>query len=230
MTFVSRAEWGASNPADCPAFDLVLPVSAVYVHHTATGAPTGVEARDLVRQIQRWHVDGNGWQDIGYCWIVDQAGDVYAGREWRVGAHTYGQNSTSVGIAWLGNSNELTPSPAALDAIAGLVRGGRAIGAITPEFTLQGHRDAPENPTECPGDLLEAALPTIRQMIDGGPVTPTEQLVRDLYRTYCLREGDPEGVAYWTGLLDAGAIDRQSLAVRMIVDEGWTALTRRTEP
>lgn len=228
MAFYFRAAWGAANPAECPAPALTLPVSDVFVHHTATDAVTGAQALELVRTIQRWHVDGNGWVDIAYCWLVDQAGDVYAGREWRQGAHTYGQNRTSVGIAWIGDGRTVQPSAAALDAIAGLIRGGRSIGAITPVWNLAGHRDAPDNATECPGDMLEAQLPTIRRYVEeNGPVTATEEIVAQLYRTFCLREGDPGGIEYWAGEIDAGKVDAKWVALDMIVREGFARMAER---
>lgn len=226
MTVYTRADWGAV-PTVSTSEPLPLPIGTVLIHHTVAPCYTGADALDYVRQIDADHT-ARGWRGIGYSYVVDQAGDVYLGRELTTGAHAEGYNRRSVGIAWIGDGRTTALSAAAVDSIASIVRGLRSLGALDPDWTLEGHRDV--NATECPGALVYQALPAIRDVIDrGGPVSSTEETVRALYRTYCLREGDPGGVAYWTGLLDSGGIDTNTLALRMIVDEGWTALTRRTE-
>ena len=49
-------------------------------------------------EIRRWHVDGNGWSDIGYHYVILIDGTVEAGRPlWRKGAHTKGHNN-DIGI------------------------------------------------------------------------------------------------------------------------------------
>jgi hypothetical protein len=46
------------------------------------------------RGIQEWHINGNGWCDIGYSFLVGGDGNVYEGRGWdEIGAHTGGFNS-----------------------------------------------------------------------------------------------------------------------------------------
>ena len=57
--------------------------------------------------IQLFHVQGNGWNDIGYNFLVDRFGTIYEGRYGGVdrnvvGAHALGFNTGSVGIALLG--------------------------------------------------------------------------------------------------------------------------------
>ena len=44
--------------------------------------------------IQDWHINGNGWCDIGYSFLVGGDGNIYEGRGWdEIGAHTGGFNS-----------------------------------------------------------------------------------------------------------------------------------------
>lgn len=56
-----------------------------------------------VAEIRRWHVDGHGWSDIGYHYVIDRDGTIEFGRPIsRAGAHTIGRNSNSIGICLIG--------------------------------------------------------------------------------------------------------------------------------
>ena len=78
------------------------------MHHTAgRNDYTRAQAPAIVRGIQLFHVKGNGWNDIGYNFLVDRFGTIYEGRFGGVdrnviGAHALGFNTESVGIALLG--------------------------------------------------------------------------------------------------------------------------------
>ena len=58
------------------------------------------EKRD---EIQRWHVEENGWKSIGYHYIIDRDGSIAEGRNLATpGAHVKGHNASSIGICLLG--------------------------------------------------------------------------------------------------------------------------------
>ena len=63
---------------------------------------------DKVKEVKRWHTDpvekgGNEWTDIGYHYVIDRDGKMGAGRPIeRPGAHVYGYNDYSVGVALVG--------------------------------------------------------------------------------------------------------------------------------
>ena len=180
---VPRATWGANEAIRRAQPSFAPDVRFAIVHHTAgKNGYSRSEAPAIVRGIQLYHVQGNGWNDIGYNFLVDRFGTVYEGRYGGidknvVGAHAQGFNTGSVGIALLGTYGEATPSQAAQDAIARLiawrldlahvdptgmltfVSGGSdryTSGAPVPLRVVSGHRDT--GATECPGDALYARL------------------------------------------------------------------------
>lgn len=77
----------------------------IIVHASATQPKWMADksAGDKVAEIRRWHVEDNGWSDIGYHFIIDRDGIVVKGRPLdRAGAHARGRNSHSVGICLIG--------------------------------------------------------------------------------------------------------------------------------
>ncbi|MGP4010109.1 FG-GAP-like repeat-containing protein [Streptomyces sp. 4N124] len=106
---ISRAQWGADESmVDDPA-EYIEKVSAVFVHHTVgTNNYSCAESASLVRGIMAYHVETEQWNDIGYNFLVDKCGRIFEGRAGGVdlpvrGAHTYGFNGDSTGIAVLGD-------------------------------------------------------------------------------------------------------------------------------
>jgi peptidoglycan recognition protein len=68
----------------------------------------------IPRGIQDWHINGNGWCDIGYSFLVGGDGNVYEGRGWdEIGAHTGGFNSVGYGVCFLGSFTSQLPTAAA---------------------------------------------------------------------------------------------------------------------
>ncbi len=69
---------------------------------------TGTKKGDRIsrEQIKKWHLE-RGFEDIGYHYIIGQDGNVQIGRPLHlVGAHCYGQNDDSIGIAYVGGLDE----------------------------------------------------------------------------------------------------------------------------
>jgi len=153
------------------------------VHHTAgANGYSAEEAPAVVRAIELYHVKGNGWNDIGYNFLVDRFGSVYEGRYGGidrnvVGAHALGFNTGSVGVAVIGTYGTAAPPQAALDSVTRLlawrldlahvdpgskvsvVSGGseRYRAGVTVQLrAISGHRDS--GSTACPGDALYRRL------------------------------------------------------------------------
>ncbi|MGH9285860.1 MAG: peptidoglycan recognition protein family protein, partial [Acidimicrobiales bacterium] len=166
------------------------PVSKLVVHHTVTENDEPDPA-STVRAIYAYHTQVNGWNDIGYNFVVDSAGRTYEGRYARdyrpgevptgeneagegvVGAHVGGNNTGSVGIAVLGDFSLLGPTNAAVDSLVRMLawESGRhlidPLGTATWSTgelpTIVGHRDV--GATACPGEGLYSRLPAIRQAV-----------------------------------------------------------------
>ncbi len=74
-------------------------IKEIILHCTATPA----DRKLTVQEVRNWHVKGNGWDDIGYHFLVHQDGTVERGRHIdKVGAHTWGNNYGSIGVAYCG--------------------------------------------------------------------------------------------------------------------------------
>lgn len=74
-------------------------IDKIILHCTATR-----QGKDYtVDQVRSWHVDGNGWSDIGYHFLIRLDGTVEEGRPIdRIGSHCTGQNAHSIGIVYAG--------------------------------------------------------------------------------------------------------------------------------
>lgn len=77
------------------------PIDTVVVHHTGGPRSQSFEA------IRRYHIDDRGYGDIGYHRFIDGHGVVHAGRPFEFqGAHSFGHNDGSIGIAVAGNNTD----------------------------------------------------------------------------------------------------------------------------
>jgi N-acetylmuramoyl-L-alanine amidase-like protein/flagellar hook capping protein FlgD len=156
------------------------------VHHTAgSNAYTAAQSPAIVRAIQLYHVKGNGWNDIGYNFLVDKYGQVFEGRIGGiarnvVGAHAEGFNYGSTGVAVIGNYGSSGITAAARQALVRLLAWRLDVAHVdplslvnwssggNPKYPLgthlklraiSGHRDT--GYTSCPGTRLYAQLPDI---------------------------------------------------------------------
>ncbi len=187
---VPRAGWGAEEEIVRAKPTFAAAVRLLVVHHTAgSNAYTPAQAAAIVRGIQVYHVEGNGWNDIGYNYLVDRFGTVYEGRGGGVdrnviGAHAEGFNAGTAGIALIGNFSGATPPKAqraALVAVAAwrldiahidplstvvYTSGGNAkyrAGRVVTLRAISGHRDT--GPSECPGRIAYRLLPALARRV-----------------------------------------------------------------
>jgi hypothetical protein len=187
---VPRSGWGADEKI-VRAKPLIAPADRLaVVHHTAgTNSYTAAQAAAIVRGIEVYHVKGNGWNDIGYNFLVDRFGTVYEGRRGGIeknviGAHSEGFNTGTFGVALIGNYARARPPKVQQDALVNLLAwrldvahvdplstvvytsGGNAkfkAGKIVTLRAISGHRDT--GPSECPGNGTYALLPGIAKRV-----------------------------------------------------------------
>jgi hypothetical protein len=117
-----------------------------FITHYSAGPPS-----QTVRQIQNFHMDTNGWPDIGYNWLVTQDGTIYEGRlhNWMaVGTHAANNNTRSIGVCFIGRDADVTDQAKA--SIRWLYDEANRLSGKS--LRKLGHRDV--NPTTCPGDNL----------------------------------------------------------------------------
>jgi uncharacterized protein with LGFP repeats len=138
---VSRATWGADLPSGgCPPRGPAEygTVQAAVIHHTVNANDyTPEEAPSIVLGICRFHVYGNGWNDIGYNALVDRYGTLYEGRAGGlkrpvVGAQAQGFNSVTTSIASIGDHTAETPTPEAQRAIIRFLAWKMAVNRAYP--------------------------------------------------------------------------------------------------
>src|SRR5439155_24490782 len=146
-------------------------------------------AAAIVRGIEVYHVKANGWNDIGYNFLVDRYGTIYEGRYGGIdknviGAPAEGYNTGTVGVSMIGNYSAAPPTAAERAALVSLLAWRLDVAHVDPLSTvvytsggnykwkagtpvtlhaISGHRDT--GPTECPGSAAYMLLPLIARQV-----------------------------------------------------------------
>jgi hypothetical protein len=125
---IDQSIWrvGLPDPAPNPQYSQV---KHIILHHAA-GSNTDTNYLNTVRSYYLLHTQTNGWNDIGYNYLVAPNGDIYDGRQGDllgddnvVGAHMCARNTNTMGICLLGNYevSGVYPSDTAIGSINELV-------------------------------------------------------------------------------------------------------------
>ncbi|MGV1006998.1 MAG: peptidoglycan recognition protein [Dermatophilaceae bacterium] len=188
---ITRAQWGADESMRNCTATYSPTIKVGFVHHTVgSNSYSPSDSAAIVRGIYAYHVNGNGWCDVGYSFLVDRYGQIFEGRAGGIdkpviGAHTGGFNYNSFAVSALGTfTSDSPPSPMlnSISSVLGWKLGmyGRNIhgtdvltsaGGGTSKYAagtpvslnvVSGHRDV--GLTECPGSVLYAQLPNLRNL------------------------------------------------------------------
>lgn len=224
MKLVTRAEWGARAPRYRNRGELSAESTAHWNGPTVTvkGRTTWDHSycAGLVRGTQNFHMDGRGWSDIAYNFVICQHGYVFEGRGLNMinGANgTNAGNRTSHAVMCLaGEGNPFSDAEKLgfRECVNYIYNNTKA-----PDRS-KGHRDYKS--TECPGD---ARYSWVHQQMPINRPAPTPDkrkkersmeaallLVKIHYDnargdgkgSYDVRKSDPKGYQHWvTVLLDA---------------------------
>ena len=125
-------------------------IDMIVVHCSDTPASMDIGAEE----IRHWHVNDNGWSDIGYHYVIRRDGTVELGRDLdgdgdvdeHPGAHAYGFNKYSIGICLIGGKGLFNFTWAQLVALHDLVH---ELRIKYPYSAVVGHRDLDER-KDCP--------------------------------------------------------------------------------
>jgi len=187
---LSRLAWGANERIRRGPTRYADALRFAIVHHTAgSNTYSRTQSAAIVRGIQLYHVRSNGWDDIGYNFLVDKYGQVFEGRAGGIdrnviGAHAAGFNTGSVGVALFGNYDAGSVTPSARTALTRLLAWRLDVAHLdplsltnwtsggNPRFptgvpvtlrTISGHRDT--GFTSCPGGRLYGELNNLARMV-----------------------------------------------------------------
>lgn len=156
---IPRSGWGADESLrfDRRKREIWPPeyfdVQKLVVHHTA-GQNDDPDPAATVRSIYHYHAVTQGWGDIGYNFLVDEAGRVYEGRysgpagtvdppvdptpgeddglNGVTAGHAYGYNAGTVGVALLGTLSDQDAASAARTTLEELLGWGAERHGLEP--------------------------------------------------------------------------------------------------
>ena len=179
-TVITASVWrsGLIPPKELP---VKTAVKHIIVHHAA-GSNTNTNYTDVIRNIYTFHTGTNGWNDVGYNFLIAQDGTIYEGRDGQnimdgdnvLGAHFCGQNTGTMGICLLGDYMTAQPNDKSLESLSRLIAWKMKKETIQPLEkglhttsgkilnNISAHRDGTCS-TDCPGDNLYVKLEQIRQ-------------------------------------------------------------------
>ena len=116
-------------------------INKIIIHCTAT--PEGREHN--VSDIRRWHLK-RGFSDIGYHYLIHIDGKIEVGRPLhRIGAHTSGENTGSIGVCYVGGMDKDmkkakdTRTQAQKDSLVKLLH--ELIYKYNKDMTIHGHNE-----------------------------------------------------------------------------------------
>ncbi len=244
---VPRSAWGASacTPREAPELG---EVRAAFVHHTVnTNDYTREEAPAVVLGICRFHRNTNGWNDIGYNFLVDRFGTIYEGRAGGpeqpvIGAQAQGYNAQSTGIANLGTFSSVRQTAEALRSMARLIRWKLPLHGVPTAGTttlvsaggssnnypagrsvrLQrviGHRDT--GATSCPGDALYSQLPELRRLVGNVGPSGVATSLRARAGARAVRFGRTVAVAGRLAVSGGAPLATQPVLVQALIGRRW---------
>ncbi|XP_055851974.1 peptidoglycan-recognition protein SC2 [Episyrphus balteatus] len=156
INIINKSEWGGLVAVSKSSLEINLEYAVIH-HSAGSYCNTTETCKQQMRNIQSYHMKTLGWDDIGYNFGIGADGNVYEGRGFGIqGAHASGWNTKSIGIMFIGNYNDHTPTNTQILLAKELLNEGVFQGYLSPKYVLYGHRQVGK--TECPGNKLFAEI------------------------------------------------------------------------
>lgn len=159
MKLVTRAQWGARayrTPSGATPYGRARRGVKVHYLGSAYSDRTHDKCAAYVRSLQNSHMDGNGWSDIGYSFVVCTHGYVHEGRGLKrrnsANGNTTLNDQDYAVCALVGSSGLTQPTAPQLNGIRDAIEYCREKGPAGD--WIGGHRDG--YATTCPGAALYA--------------------------------------------------------------------------
>ncbi len=172
----ARSEWCPDGTCPPDPTPIATTFTHMIVHHSASPS-TANDWAAVVRSIWDYHVNVNGWDDIGYNYLIAPDGTVFEGRGNNIlGAHFCGTNTGAMGICMIGTWIDNTPPDTALLSLRNLLAWKSCDEGLDPLGSswhaasglylhhISGHRDGCA--TQCPGQALYDHLSQTRQEVE----------------------------------------------------------------
>jgi hypothetical protein len=243
-TVYPRAAWGADERLrrEAPEYGQV---QLGFVHHTvSSNSYSASQVPAMIRGIYAYHVKGQGWNDIGYNFLIDRFGRTWEGRYGGmdravVGAQTSNYNSWSMGVSAIGDFQAASVPQAMTNAfkrifawklsLSGIPATGTVIANDKSFQRVSGHRDGFQ--TACPGRYLYAKIPEIR----AGAAALIGAQPRSTIRRDVDRNGAADALSYTTnGTSITGPVSllvstsRTPVRRGVAIGTGWNGLRNAT--
>lgn len=221
---ISQAVWRVGLP-DPKSGRTPTEVKHCIIHHSA-GSNSDTNYTNVVRNIYLFHTQSNGWDDIGYNYLIAQDGTIYKGRDPQnfgdqdniQGAHFCSKNAGTMGICLLGNFNTTSPRDTALASLQRILtfklhkedlsaydqfNHPNELG--TALDVIAGHQDGCA--TACPGDSLYGLLSDIKDSVQSQleDCTPSASVIQPPSYKALIYPNPSTGCFYVTTDRKAGA-------------------------
>lgn len=158
----------AGVPVTSPASLDSAPKKEFFLHYSAfagMNVDTKAEQIATMRAIRHQHVNVNGWDDIGYSFVVFQPygairrPKVYEGRGWkRLPAAQGGHNTGTIAVCVVALTEDIKPRTVKILA---------SLFEDSPCSVVRGHREV--TATGCPGDKLFALRSEVQKGVPDSP-------------------------------------------------------------
>ena len=159
---IPRTRWTTGTTRAWLA-DAQSPIRRITIHHDAISPSPSGRYDDSVRRliaIRNGHLS-HKWADIGYHYAIDPAGRAWQARPLTYqGAHVKDQNPGNIGIVMMGNYEQATPTPEALETLNRLITHEMSRFRVALS-NVRTHRELA--PTACPGRNLQLRMDQIRR-------------------------------------------------------------------